>query len=181
MNNNNTSIIETLEGRTLRSASPMNFDLNRDARIDGEDCWYVDANMGQQVSGWANGDINGDGSVTQDDATLLGNALVEFKLGHDSIQLDSETTVSLLLLPGDADGNGSIDGEDYWYMDSGPLGRSGTWADGDFNGDGTVDQTDYIIINATVDTDECGRIINGEEWWELDSSGATPFVEAYYA
>ncbi|NLF31884.1 MAG: hypothetical protein GX591_13475, partial [Planctomycetes bacterium] len=48
-------------------------------------------------------------------------------------------------LPGDADGNGHVDLDDFVILKNN-FGGPGTWADGDFDGNGTVDLDDFVIL-----------------------------------
>ena len=61
------------------------------------------------------------------------------------VELLAQTTV--VPLPGDANGDGSVDGTDLNTVLSNYGVTSGaTWAMGDFNGDGAVDGTDLNIV-----------------------------------
>jgi len=55
-------------------------------------------------------------------------------------------------LPGDANGDGAVDGADYTIW-ADHYQQSGGWEDGDFNGDGTVNGADY-----TIWADNCGTV-----------------------
>ncbi len=48
---------------------------------------------------------------------------------------------------GDIDGNGSIDFDDYFFIDYGFANKLSGWNYGDFNADGVVNQLDYNIID----------------------------------
>lgn len=61
------------------------------------------------------------------------------------------------LVPGDADGDGAVDADDYVRLDRGyaryldgslPAGTA-AWTDGDFNNDGVLDSRDYLLIDTT--------------------------------
>jgi hypothetical protein len=177
------SVVEGLEGRRFFSASPMNFDLNRDGEINGDDFYVVDSNAGQEVSGWANGDVNGDGLCDGVDQAHMTAAFDAANAGLDTVLNDGEEN-PLVMLPGDANGDGSVtdadlydlngDGvvDDYeqWEASNGVNPRSGTWATGDFTGDGIVDENDVIIHEAVKDVNpDTGDVIDGDEWFEIDS------------
>lgn len=48
-------------------------------------------------------------------------------------------------LPGDADGNGTVDLEDFNVLKTN-FGQSGAWEQGDFTGDGTIDLNDFNVL-----------------------------------
>lgn len=48
---------------------------------------------------------------------------------------------------GDADLNGTIDGDDFFFLDSGFFGSATGWANGDFDGNGVIDGDDYFILD----------------------------------
>ena len=50
------------------------------------------------------------------------------------------------LIPGDANGDGMVNGSDVTILASNWQGTDTTWADGDFNGDGKVDGSDVTIL-----------------------------------
>ena len=183
------TIVEQLEDRRLYAAGVMNFDLNRDGEINGDDFFVIDSNAGQEVSGWANGDINGDGHCDGSDLDLLTGAWETALGGKDSIQNDSGDFQSLILLPGDANSDGVVNDVDMydtnfdgivddlerWESEQGPVNRTGTWNTGDFTGDGLVDDNDVVIFNAVKD-----GVIDGDEWFEIDSRQLQPFVSAFH-
>src|SRR5688500_4946107 len=156
------SVVETLEDRRFFSAATLNFDLNRDGTINGDDFFVIDANHGQEVSGWANGDINGDGDCDDHDLDLLTGAFDALEGGKDAVQNDSGEIQSLILLPGDANADGvvndvdmydtnfdgTVDDMEYWEASHGPPDRTGSWATGDFTGDGIVNENDLVIHEA---------------------------------
>ncbi len=49
--------------------------------------------------------------------------------------------------PGDADGNGVIDADDYFAIDVGYARKSTGWINGDFNVNGVIEGDDYFIID----------------------------------
>ena len=59
----------------------------------------------------------------------------------------------LLQVPGDANGDGKVDGTDLaiWQQNYDPLGDNGTFATGDWNGDGKVDGTDLALWQQNYD------------------------------
>ncbi len=63
-----------------------------------------------------------------------------------------------LSLPGDADGNGKVDFNDYLTLRLN-FGSTGmTWRDGDFNGDGVVTFKDYIILESHFGKDAATNV-----------------------
>ena len=186
-------MIEMLESRRLYSAAAVNCDVNRDAVVNGDDFFVVDANQGQAVTGWANGDINGDGMCDGADAALLTAAWEAANAGSGTIVTDSGFQ-ALVLKPGDANGDGEVTDADFydlnqdgtvddyerWEASQGEPDRTGTWSTGDFNGDGLVNHTDSVIFNAVIDRGEYDEIIDGDEWFEIDSCMAQDAVSAFY-
>lgn len=61
-----------------------------------------------------------------------------FDLGHNPAAL-----------PGDANGNGYIDSDDFALTDRGVNRLAPRWSDGDFNSDGIVNSADYLIVDAS--------------------------------
>jgi hypothetical protein len=174
-----SALIEPLPSRRLLSVVPYNCDVNRDGDLDGDDFFVVDSNaLVGAVTGWGMGDINGDGNADASDAGLLCGAFQ----AHCAGQTCEPDGHALIPQPGDANSDGNIDGDDYFAMDSNPTpGHAGGWADGDFNGDGKVDGVDYIIINATCDVHpDTSQVVDGDEWWELDSVLATEAVKSFF-
>jgi hypothetical protein len=185
MSTTTRSIVETLECRTLRSAAPVNFDLDRNGEINMDDMWVVDSHNipGNEYSGWAEGNVNGDNTVDSLDQDAMFAAIEAFNAPG------ADTSSSLLKL-GDANGDGEITEVDMFDFDSngeydgydaamrkleeelGYSTRPGTWAEGDFNGDGMVDKTDVTIFNAAFKI-EHGETISGDELFEIDSIRAT--------
>jgi hypothetical protein len=191
INNRSRAAIETLEDRRLKSCeiTPYNFDLNRDGEISGDDFYVVDAHLGQNVRGWANGDIDNNGVVDEIDQCLLTSAYEQSLYEQPTVTesdpnlpLADSVQIIVVMKPGDANGDGEVNGDDFFILDSNPIrGREGNWSDGDFNGDGYVDDADYIIINATCDTDEFGNVIDSDEWVEIDSVLAQDAVGGFFS
>lgn len=50
-------------------------------------------------------------------------------------------------IPGDANGSGAIDRDDFSLIDRGYAKQLTGWSNGDFNGDGTIDAKDYQVID----------------------------------
>ena len=51
---------------------------------------------------------------------------------------------------GDADLNGELDGDDYFYIDSNIFAQVRTYHDGDFNLDGAIDGDDYFVLDSNI-------------------------------
>jgi beta-glucanase (GH16 family) len=90
------------------------------------------------------------------DADTLVGALAQASAAHlsDGLFLNNLTTNATQIivdlysaLPGDANGDGSVDGSDFiiWNMFKFQAGTD--WTSGDFNGDGVTDGTDFVIWN----------------------------------
>lgn len=147
----NVPMVESLEDRCLRSVSapagPMNFDLARDGQINGDDLFVVDSHVGQAVSGWANGDVNNDGVVDSTDQELETSAFNAFNAGATKTLLPGGIEATLILMPGDANGDGEVNADDQWAIDNSINSGKGGWADGDFNGDGDVNADDQFALD----------------------------------
>src|SRR5205085_3777527 len=112
----NVPVFESLEDRRLRSVStpagPMNFDLCRDGAINGDDLYVVDSHVGQAVSGWANGDVNNDGVVDSTDQDRELSAFNAFNAGETKLLTPGGLESTLILMPGDANGDGQVNADD---------------------------------------------------------------------
>ena len=53
-----------------------------------------------------------------------------------------------LAIPGDANGDGSVDASDFNVWNSNKFTSGTNWSSGDFNGDGTTDASDFNVWNA---------------------------------
>ena len=66
--------------------------------------------------------------------------------------IDGNSTVVMYTYGGDADMDGDLDGDDYFYLDSNVL-QSETvfgWHQGDFNYDGRLNGDDYFILDSNI-------------------------------
>jgi hypothetical protein len=169
----NNSVIETLEGRrmfdgSLAGGTQYNYDLDRNGEVNGDDAFVVDSRCtetGNTYSGWANGDIDGNGTVDAVDKGLMDAALEEAFSGKT--YEGSNPTLPML---GDSNGNGEIDGDD--LVVGGSFGTNKSWADGDYTGDGIVDKNDLLIVESAYKITH-GETIDGDTLQELDSLRAT--------
>ena len=104
-------------------------------------------------------------SVTGDFDEYLG-----LDIGSDSplevvFYADHADLVMSGLLPGDANGNGTVDGSDatilanYWQHGVGMTTPDATWSMGDFNGDHVVDGSDATLLAS---------------YWQCSTSGGAP-------
>jgi len=67
----------------------------------------------------------------------------------DGIEIEGRVHLIVEYLPGDADGDGTVDEDDASALAANWLKQSGaTWAEGDFNDDGVVDDADATILAA---------------------------------
>lgn len=103
-------------------------------------------------------DVNGKfGTFTYDGALLsvtfedvaqdrfhIGSGLFRI-LDYDAAQMD---LVNYRALPGDANGDGSVDGSDFGIWNAHKFTCGNDWTTGDFNGDGCSDGSDFGIWNA---------------------------------
>ena len=64
--------------------------------------------------------------------------------------------VNYLALPGDANGDGVVDGSDFGIWNSNKFMNGTDWGTGDFNGDGRTDGSDFGIWNANKFTSVAG-------------------------
>src|SRR5205085_10424991 len=66
------------------------------------------------------------------------------------VAVDTPATKTVLVKPaspGDADLNGVVNSDDYFYIDSGFASQAHGFAMGDFNLDGKVNADDYFLID----------------------------------
>ena len=72
----------------------------------------------------------------------------------------------LTFLPGDANGDGTVDLQDFGILKSNFGTTGATWAQGDFNGDGMVDLQDFGVLKGNF----------GNNWQESDKSVPEPLT-----
>lgn len=111
----------------LRAAVIRRGDLNQSGGTDAADIDWLQANRGV-ASDWRL-DLNVDGVVDDLDLDLL----IEEVFGT---------------LPGDANLDGVVDGQDFVAWNSNKFTSGNGWTDGDFNGDNVVDGNDFLIWNS---------------------------------
>ena len=99
-------------------------DLDLNGTKDASDLDTLTANLGNP-GGWADGDLNGDGMVDNEDLAIFGD----------------------LGLPADFNKDGIVDGNDFlvWQAGFNMFDGNATPNDGDANGDGNVDGNDFLI------------------------------------
>ncbi len=83
-------------------------------------------------------DLTGDGNVTNAD-------LDAWLMEAGAAGLTSGGPV----LYGDANLDGTVDGQDFLAWNTNKFTSTSAWCDGDFNADGTVDGSDFLIWNAS--------------------------------
>ena len=117
------------------------------------------------------GDFNADGNWDCADINLLvtaiafGAALPEYDMNGDGASTLEDITDATLgwlavggannpgitggnpFLVGDANLDGTVDGQDFVLWNSSKFTTSYAWCDGDFNADGTVDGQDFVLWN----------------------------------
>ncbi len=81
-------------------------------------------------------DLTGDGLVDQGDLAAWLVAAGEFNLG-----------VGRAFLPGDANLDGTVDGQDFIIWNDNKFTATAAWTAGDFNADGVSDGQDFIVWN----------------------------------
>jgi hypothetical protein len=103
-------------------------DVNLDGVVDASDTSTISGNIGNP-GGWADGDMDGDGQVTQNDLDIA-NGLVN----------------PCVVCPADFDGSGVVDGADLaGLLAAWGMGNVG----GDLNGDGNTDGADLAALLAS--------------------------------
>ncbi len=115
---------------------------------------------GRVQSGRGDGSWNGNGIVTSmtDATTSLLTTLAMASagdLGVDSFDGESVDAGAVLVKytwGGDADLNGELNGDDYFYIDSNIINNGSVFGfhNGDFDLNGTLDGDDYFIIDANI-------------------------------
>ena len=82
-----------------------------------------------------------------------------------SYQLDGTELelTTYLALPGDANGDGSVDGSDFGIWNINKFRTGTNWTTGDFNGDGTTDGSDFSIWNGNKFTSVAAAVGNVPE------------------
>ncbi|MEM8681220.1 MAG: PQQ-dependent sugar dehydrogenase, partial [Planctomycetota bacterium] len=112
-------------------------DLNDDGQLD---CQDVDALVSQLASGVFDPafDLSGDGLLNNEDLTIwLSEA--------GGVNLSSGNPY----LPGDANLDGVVDGQDFVIWNNNKFSNTAAWCAGDFNADGLVDGRDFIVWNGS--------------------------------
>ena len=67
--------------------------------------------------------------------------------GFASTTVDATSILIRYTYSGDADLNGSVNGDDYFRIDAGFASQAGGFANGDFDYSGHVDADDYFLID----------------------------------
>jgi T5SS/PEP-CTERM-associated repeat protein len=85
--------------------------------------------------------------------TFTGSGMDRFHVGSGLFRiLDYDSAAVELInyraLPGDANGDGAVDGSDFGIWNAHKFTSSTDWSRGDFNGDGITDGSDFNIWNA---------------------------------
>ena len=88
-------------------------------------------------------DLNGDGLVDVADITDAGTGWLA--VGGANNPADTGGNAFLV---GDADLNGTVDGQDFLVWNSNKFSSNAAWCSGDFNADGFVDGQDFLAWNA---------------------------------
>ena len=113
--------------------------------------------MAENTIAIARGDFDLDGSYTCADADALvaaiqnGSHQYQFDLTGDG-SLDNADMLQWIsngeFLPGDADLDGEVNGNDFLTWNAHKFQSVDSWCDGDFNTDGFVDGQDFLVWNA---------------------------------
>ncbi len=103
-------------------------DANEDGYVDDADLAIVQANLGQAVGGWQQGDFNGNGVVGQSDLDLVNQF---FGYG--------------VAVAGDANRDGEVSLVDLDTIGVN-FGQAGNWLKGDFNDDGSITLADLDAV-----------------------------------
>ena len=80
-----------------------------------------------------------------DEYVAAKSELMQTILEYDPTQMD---LLNYKALPGDANGDGTVDGQDFIIWNANKFTGGTDWITGDFNGDGVTDGQDFIIWNA---------------------------------
>lgn len=110
-------------------------DLNQDGHVNTDD---LDLLVAEIAAGTNNStfDLTGEGLVDQDDRD-------EWLFQGGVAKLPSASAY----LPGDANLDGVVDGQDFIAWNSAKFTSTAAWSQGDFNADGVTDGQDFIIWN----------------------------------
>ena len=100
----------------------------------GENIWVVPLKLSFAADPL---DCNGDGSVDIDD--------VNCACAAGDFEQANEILVEIGSLAGDADGNGTVEFQDFVIL-ANNFGQVGQYTDGDFDWDGMVDFPDFVIL-----------------------------------
>jgi hypothetical protein len=126
-------------------------------------------------------DLNGnalDGEWTNP-TTLTSTGSSDFPSGNDIVGGDFEFVFTIL--PGDADRDNSVGGDDFSLIlaNWGETGQE--WGDGDFDGNGTVGGSDYdfLLGNWGMDFSNLSILADYNNNYALDSSDEDDFVDYY--
>ena len=113
-------------------------DFNDDMVIDGADIDLLTMDVANGTNNTAMFDLNGDGSVNYDD-------VVQWLADAGAANLLSMNPY----LIGDANLDGTVDGQDFVIWNGNKFTTTGKWTQADFNADGNTDGQDFILWNGT--------------------------------
>jgi co-chaperonin GroES (HSP10) len=112
------------------------------------------------ASGRGDGSWNGNGIVTtMSDATTSLRTTLAIALAEETphaggtfmgVSVNAGDVLVMYTWGGDADLNGELNGDDYFFIDSNVLAQVPGYHNGDFNYDGGIDGDDYFIIDSNI-------------------------------
>ncbi len=131
-----SSLEQTISWNLAITTTPINGDFNGDGAYT---CIDVDALVAQIVdpTDVAAFDLTGDGSLDDGDLSAWLAEAGAFNLGAGAVYLQ-----------GDANLDGSVDGDDFLVWNAGKFTLTAAWCAGDFSADGTVDGGDFLLWNS---------------------------------
>jgi len=110
-------------------------DVNLDGVRNDADCTIATANLGT-AGGWARGDVDGDGQITQSDLDVICPSPCNYDFNQDeNIDLNDAQLMAQVFV--------------------GLVTPEANWLDGDLNGDENADLTDAQILAQFVVTGSC--------------------------
>ncbi|MEM8679307.1 MAG: lamin tail domain-containing protein, partial [Planctomycetota bacterium] len=129
-------------------------DFNDDMVIDGADIDLLTMDVANGTNDVAMFDLNGDGSVTYDD-------VVQWLADAGAANLPSMNSYLL----GDANLDGTVDGQDFVIWNGQKFTTTGKWTEGDFNADGNTDGQDFIAWNSFKFTSADNLVVPEPRTW----------------
>jgi hypothetical protein len=119
---------------------------------------------GHVQSGRGDGSWNGNGIITSmTDATVTGRTTIAVASGAEirglgptdtdiwaGQTINGDSTLVMYTWGGDADMNGELNGDDYFFIDSNILTQNPGFHNGDFDYNGEINGDDYFVIDSNI-------------------------------